>query len=397
MPIVHVTRPVDGVAVVTLADERRYNALSSTLIAELHGALTELRADRTVRAVVLTGAGRGFCAGANLAGDDEMPPAARIAARSAGSTTSRRRLAELILAIHELPQPVIAAVHGAAVGGGLAVALACDLRIASADAYFASHFIRVGLSSCDVGTSFFLPRLILADQGRRADAHRPPVRAAEADRLGLLNQVVDAPEALLPAALELAAAITANSEYGVLLTKVGFWTNLDSPSLRHTIQLENRTQVLGTFTGNMGEAGPTPSATSAHRSGERCKSLTLRAARRRPWPPGGGSIQIRPPCASTRPRAIARPSPAPPVARLRLGVGPGEPVEGVAGELGREPRAASTTRTDGRPVRRRTTHLDGRPAGAWRIALSSRLRMTRPIAAGVAVDRARRPATAGRA
>jgi enoyl-CoA hydratase len=159
-----------------------------------------------------------------------------------------------MLAVHEARQPVIAAVHGAAVGGGLALALASDLRVASHDAYFASHFIRVGLSSCDVGTSYWLPRLVgptiaaeLMLTGRR-------VPAEEALRIGLLNRVTEA-DVLLDAALDLAAGITANSEYGVVMTKLGMWANLDAPSLRHAMELENRTQVLGTFTGNMSEAG----------------------------------------------------------------------------------------------------------------------------------------------
>ena len=98
----------------------------------------------------------------------------------------QEHLAELMLAVHEQPQPVIAAVHGAAVGGGLALALACDLRVATHDAFFASQFIRVGLSSCDVGTSYVLPRIVgpthageLMLTGRRFSAE-------EADRMGML-------------------------------------------------------------------------------------------------------------------------------------------------------------------------------------------------------------------
>jgi enoyl-CoA hydratase len=126
--------------------------------------------------------------------------------------------------------------------------------VASDDAYFAAHFIKVGLSSCDVGTSYLLPRIVgptlaaeLMLTGRR-------VPAAEAERIGLLNRVV-ARDDLLASALELGAMITANSEYGVLMTKRGMWANLDTPSIRHAMELENRTQVLGTFTGNMTEAG----------------------------------------------------------------------------------------------------------------------------------------------
>jgi enoyl-CoA hydratase len=166
----------------------------------------------------------------------------------------QEHLAELILVIREARQPVIGAFHGAAMGGGLALALACDLRVASDDAFFAAHFIKVGMSSCDVGTSYTLPRIVgptvaaeLMLTGRRFGAE-------EALRLGILNRVVSRDE-LLPAAEELAAAIAANSEYGVYMTKIGLWSNLDAPSLRHAMELENRTQVLGTFTGNMTEAG----------------------------------------------------------------------------------------------------------------------------------------------
>jgi len=125
--------------------------------------------------------------------------------------------------------------------------------VASPDAFFACQYIRVGLSSADVGTSYTLPRLVgptmaceLMLTGRRFDA-------AEAHAIGLLNRVVQR-DRLLDEATELASAIAENNEYGVLMTKLGLWANLDAPSLRHAIQLENRTQVLGTFTGNMTEA-----------------------------------------------------------------------------------------------------------------------------------------------
>jgi enoyl-CoA hydratase len=250
---VSVSQPRHAVALVTIDDPSRYNALSSAMVAELGEALAGIRRDRRVRAVVLTGAGRGFCAGANLAGDEELPAEARERGPVGLVQVMQENLAELMLAVRELPQPVIAAVHGAAVGGGLALALASDLRLASRDAFFASQFIKVGLSSCDVGTSYLLPRLVgptmaaeLMLTGRRFDAE-------EALRIGLLNRVVDR-EHLIDTALDLAGTIVANSEFGVTMTKIGLWANLDAPSLRHAMELENRTQVLGTFTGNMTEA-----------------------------------------------------------------------------------------------------------------------------------------------
>lgn len=254
MELVEVRHEDAELAVVELRDPQRYNALSNTMVRELREAFASLRGDRTVRTIILTGSGRGFCAGANMTGDDPAPPEAEDRGRVGFINVLQENLAELMLAIREQPQPVIAAVHGGAVGGGLALALACDLRVATDDAYFAAHFIRVGLSSCDVGTSYTLPRLVGPTMAAEMMLTGRRVPADEAHRIGLLNRVVAA-DALLPTALELGAMITANSEYGVVMTKVGMWANIDAPSMRHAIQLENRTQVLGCFTGNMTEAG----------------------------------------------------------------------------------------------------------------------------------------------
>ena len=254
MAIVETDIVAEGIAVITMNDPDRYNALTPGLIDAMTEAVAAVRRDRTVQAVILTGAGRGFCAGADMSGTGGVPDRARGRGPVGFVNEMQEHLMDLVLAIHELPQPVIAAVHGAVVGGGLALALTCDLRLAADDAFFASHFIRVGLSSCDLGTSYWLPRIVgptiaaeLMLTGRRFSAD-------EARGYGMLNRVT--PQAdIVAAAIELAQQITANSEFGVVMTKVGLWANLDTPSLRHAMQLENRTQVLGTFTGNMTEAG----------------------------------------------------------------------------------------------------------------------------------------------
>ena len=244
----------DGIALVELDDPAKYNALTSGMVRELTDAFVALRTNRSVRVVVLTGRGKGFCAGANMSGGDEVPELARDRGPVGFIQVLQEQLADLVLAIHELPQPVIAAVHGAAVGGGLALALACDLRVASDDAYFAAHFIRVGLSSCDAGTSYILPRIVSPTIAAELMLTGRRFAADEALRIGVLNRVVTR-DGLLDGAFDLAAAVAANSEFGVYMTKLGLWANLDAPSLRHAMQLENRTQVLGTFTGNMREAG----------------------------------------------------------------------------------------------------------------------------------------------
>jgi enoyl-CoA hydratase len=244
----------DGVVQLTLDDPDRYNALTNRMVWDLRDALAQIRNERETRVVILTGAGKGFCAGANMAGDEELPSRIRDRGPVGLVQTMQEDLADLILAIHELPQPVIAAVHGAAVGGGLAISLASDLRVASQDAYFAAHFIRVGLSSCDVGTSYMLPRIVGVTLAAELMLTGRRFTAEEALNFGMLNRLVPRDD-LLPAARELASEIAANSEYGVYMTKVGMWLNVDAPSIRHAIELENRTQVLGTFTGNMTEAG----------------------------------------------------------------------------------------------------------------------------------------------
>jgi enoyl-CoA hydratase len=251
--LVEIREGRDGVTVVEMNDAARYNALTNSMVTSLKDAFATLRNDRATRVVVLSGASRGFCSGANMTGGDDPPERGRDRGPVGAIQMAQEHLAELILAIHELPQPVIAAVHGAAVGGGLALALACDLRVASEDAFFAVHFIRVGLSSCDVGTSYKLPRIVGATIAAELMLTGRRVPADEAMRIGLLNRVVPR-EQLLDAALDLGAMIAANSEYGVYMTKIGMWQNIDAPSLRHAIELENRTQVLGCFTGNMTEA-----------------------------------------------------------------------------------------------------------------------------------------------
>lgn len=254
MTVVTTSTNDNGVMVVTLDDPERYNALSSAMVSELKAVFADVRADRHVRAVIINGAGRGFCSGANMAGGEDLPDPARDRGPVGLVQMFQEHIAELMLAVHELPQPVIAAVHGAAVGGGLALALASDLRIASHDAFFASHFIRVGLSSCDVGTSYLLPRIVGATRAAELMLTGRRFSAEEADRFGMLNGLVPRDE-LIDAAHELAAGVIANSEYGVYMTKIGLWANLDASSLRAAMELENRTQVLGTFTGNMAEAG----------------------------------------------------------------------------------------------------------------------------------------------
>jgi len=231
------------------------NAISPEMLEGMINAFKEAEYDRQVRAVILTGEGRGFCAGADLTsktGPGEIRGTEGMG--ELGFTYKyQEKITEAALAIHECDKPVIAAINGAAVGGGLGFALACDLRIAVQGAKFGSAFIKIGLSSCDIGVSYFLPRLIPPTKAMELMITGRIFKAEEADELGLLNDLVE-PNALRTRAVELANSIIENSEYGVWMTKKGFWHNINAPSLRIAMELENRTQVLGLFTGAMPEA-----------------------------------------------------------------------------------------------------------------------------------------------
>lgn len=244
------TQASEQVAEIRLNRPEVMNAISPQMLDELITAIKQAQYDRNTRAIILTGEGRGFCAGADLSTSSAAGDIEGTAGMSQLGFVYKyqEKIAETALAIHECDKPVIAAINGAAVGGGLAFALACDLRVAAAGVKLGSVFIKTGLSSCDIGVSYFLPRLIAPTKAMELMLSGRIFKAEEADQLGLLNALTTADD-LLPRALELAHSICENSEYGVWMTKKGFWNNLDAPSLRHAIDIENRTQVLGYFTG----------------------------------------------------------------------------------------------------------------------------------------------------
>jgi enoyl-CoA hydratase len=167
--------------------------------------------------------------------------------------TVQKLIAGLVPKMRSLPQPIIAAVNGAASGGGLALALASDVRVASQSARFNVAFIRVGLSGCDIGVSWMLPRLIGASRAFELLLTGRLVDATEADRIGLVTRVVSDGR-VLDSALETAELIVGNSPFGVRMTKEVMWSQLEIGSLQAGIDLENRTQVLSSFTGDLTEA-----------------------------------------------------------------------------------------------------------------------------------------------
>ncbi|SOX56538.1 enoyl-CoA hydratase/isomerase family protein [Mycobacterium ahvazicum] len=256
-----VERLDDGaIAIVTINRPQRRNALDSQTLVDMHRTLDELNGDPTLRAIVVTGAGVSFCSGADLKSQpDDLSDTAGVPyaeLRSAAASTvavtmaAQELMASAFEKIHRLRVPVIAAINGFALGGGFALALACDIRYAAESATFGAVFIRHGVSACDMGTSYFLPRLVGASRAAELMLTGRVFGAAEAAVIGLVLEVVDA-ASLLDTAVAKAREIAQNSPLAVWMTKETMWQTIDSPSLRHALDLENRTQVMCTGTGDL--------------------------------------------------------------------------------------------------------------------------------------------------
>ncbi len=251
--LVLVDRPRPGVAVVTLNQPDKLNALSFALVDELHAALDDIQRDNACRVVVLTGAGRGFCSGLDLTSIEGSSTSAGTTGPRAGML-SQEHIAELPQKLRRLQQPVIAAVNGPAYGGGFALALACDIRVASPEARFCSQFIKLGIGGCDIGISYTLPRLVGASRAFELLLTARTVGAEEAAGIGIVTELVAPDRPVLDRALDLATTICDYAPFGVAMTKQVMWSNLDAPSLEAAIHLENRTQILASTSGEMMEA-----------------------------------------------------------------------------------------------------------------------------------------------
>jgi enoyl-CoA hydratase len=254
MSLVEKERPEAGVVLLRLNRPERLNALIPSLVAEMHDHLDAAKTDRDCRVVILTGAGRGFCAGADLKADPEHEPNP-FAPRPGviGVFEMAEHYSDMIIKLRNLRKPVIAAVNGPATGGGLALVLGSDIRIGAESARFAVSFIKAGFSGCDMGTSWLLPRLVGASRAHELLLTGRLFDAREAERLGLLIEVVPDGQ-VVDAALAKAREILQNNPFGVALTKEVMWANLEVASLEAGVDLENRTQAMTTATDDSGEA-----------------------------------------------------------------------------------------------------------------------------------------------
>jgi enoyl-CoA hydratase/carnithine racemase len=242
------TEPSPGVVVLVLSRPDRYNAMTNTMFDELEHAALALNAEDDCRVVILTGAGKAFCAGYDLADADELPHLGAM-----GMLDQQERAARSLLAVRSMRVPVIAAINGAAAGGGFSLALAADIRLMARTAKLNAAFVKIGLSAGDLGASWLLTRLIGPAATSEICFTGRFVAADEALDLGLVNGVSD-DETLLDDALAMARTIVSNSPGGVQLSKRALQANLEISSYAAALELENRGQALLTRGSDMPEA-----------------------------------------------------------------------------------------------------------------------------------------------
>ena len=252
MSLVLVDHPAEHVAVVTLNRPDRLNAMSIDLVIELDDTFAGIAADNECRVVILHGAGRAFCSGLDLKDYGIIPnidglQVGRIAQRS------MRYYSRLVPRMRSMPQPIIAAVNGAAYGGGMCLAVAADLRFASASALFNATGIVNGLTSTEMGISWMLPRLIGAAHSNDVLLTGRQVGAEDALRIGLVSRVIPDAE-LLATSIDVATRMSRFSPYGLQYTKEACWIGLEVGSLAAAIEFEDRNQLMLGFTDNLPEA-----------------------------------------------------------------------------------------------------------------------------------------------
>lgn len=247
MPLLELTRPRPDVAVLTLNRPDKLNALSRELVESLHATLDDIATDDDCRVVVITGAGRGFCSGLDLTDPASSGAAGGLEFPRSGMRW-QERIADLTAKIHRLRQPVIAAVNGAAYGGGLGIAAACDIRLAAESARFCTQFIKLGLGGCDIGVSYTLPRIVGAGPAFDMILTARIVDAEEALRLGLVTRL-SKDGAVLDDGLAVAETLCGYGEFGLESTKQVLWANLEAASLEAALHVENRSQILASTGG----------------------------------------------------------------------------------------------------------------------------------------------------
>lgn len=249
-------RPEEGITVLTLNRPDRLNAITWQMVEELHDFYDSLESDIETRVIILTGAGRGFCSGTDLKagrGKQEQESAADVRASVSRHSRTQRRIADLSLHMRKIPQPIIAAVNGVAAGGGFSFAMACDVRVAVESARFICSYINIGLSGGEIGSSYWLPRLVGFSRAAELLYTGRDLFAPEAKEMGLVSRVVPEGEAV-NGALDIARQMAGKSPFGLRMTKEVLNQGVDAQSLEAALYLENRTQSLAVLTGDFQHA-----------------------------------------------------------------------------------------------------------------------------------------------
>jgi enoyl-CoA hydratase len=239
---IRIEKPRPHTSVIVMDRPERMNSMAFEQMLPLHEAIAQVAEDNDTWCVVLTGTGRGFCSGADT-GESNPPPNIEGLTLTRIATRSMRILSDLVPSLRRMPQPVIAAVNGAAVGGGLCLTLGADIRLAAESAWFRAAGVNNGLTATELGLSFLLPRAIGASRAFEIALSGRDVSAQEAERIGLVSRTVPDDE-LMGTALDLADQINGWSTQGVALTKRMLWAGLETASLEAAIELESHTQLF---------------------------------------------------------------------------------------------------------------------------------------------------------
>jgi enoyl-CoA hydratase len=243
-----------SIGYLTLNRPERLNALNHDMLRALHQFFDERHRDFATRVIIVTGAGRGFCAGLDLKAAGEQGAWVEGIGPLHDTYVRQEDIADIVTKMRRCPQPIIASVNGPATGGGLSLALAADVRIGTEMARFACSYINLGLSGCDIGSSYFLPKIVgpayAADMiysGRLVDGQ-------EALKMGLLRDLVSHEE-LIPAATRIAEEwCRRSSPLGLRLSKEVLNETVTGISLENALKLENRTQIMAGQTADSAEA-----------------------------------------------------------------------------------------------------------------------------------------------
>ena len=243
-----------AIGILTLNRPERLNAINNEMLRALRTFFDDRHRDYGCRVLIVTGSGRGFCAGLDLKADAEQDPWQPNVGPVAAGYTFQEDIAEMVIKMRRCPQPIIAAVNGPATGGGLSIAIASDMRIGTEQARFACSFINLGLSGCDVGSSYHLPKIIGAAHAADMIYSGRLVDAAEAKEMGLITRIVE-PADLLPAAMSIAKGfITRSSPLGLRLSKEVLNETVTGISMENALKLENRNQIMASQTTDSAEA-----------------------------------------------------------------------------------------------------------------------------------------------